>query len=225
MTSLRNWLAKRMGAPLGSAPDAQRWIVLDVETTGLDPQSDRLLCVAALAVHFSDQGPSLHAHDSFEVVLRQEAMAASHDNVLLHGIGWGQQRQGMPAAEALQRLHDWVGTSPMLAYHAGFDRAVLRRASQIERMRPPRWPWLDLADALPAAFPALQASSLDAWMRALGVQCARRHQAAADVWATAQLLLKAWPHWQRQGLNSWPDLTRQAEQIRWLRVSASASHL
>jgi DNA polymerase-3 subunit epsilon len=126
MTSLRNWLAKRMGAPLGSAPDAQRWIVLDVETTGLDPQSDRLLCVAALAVHFSDQGPSLHAHDSFEVVLRQEAMAASHDNVLLHGIGWGQQRQGMPAAEALQRLHDWVGTSPMLAYHAGFDRAVLR---------------------------------------------------------------------------------------------------
>jgi DNA polymerase-3 subunit epsilon len=62
-------------------------------------------------------------------------------------------------------------------------------------------------------------------MLALGVQCARRHQAAADVWATAQLLLKAWPNWQRQGLSSWPDLTRQAEQIRWLRVSASASQL
>jgi DNA polymerase-3 subunit epsilon len=118
-----------------------------------------------------------------------------------------------------------VGSAPVLAYHAGFDRAVLRRAYQIERMRQPRWRWLDLADALPAAFPALEAGSLDAWMRALGVQCARRHQAAADVWATAQLLLKAWPHWQRQGLSSWPDLTRQAEQVRWLRVSSSAAQL
>jgi DNA polymerase-3 subunit epsilon len=225
MMSLRNWLTGRLRARLGAAPDAQRWIVLDVETTGLDPQSDRLLCVAALAVHFGDEGPSLRAQDSFEVVLRQEVMAASHDNVLLHGIGWGQQRQGMPAAQALQRLQDWVGSAPVLAYHAGFDRAVLRRAYQIERMRQPRWRWLDLADALPAAFPALEARSLDAWMRALGVQCARRHQAAADVWATAQLLLKAWPHWQRQGLSSWPDLTRQAEQVRWLRVSSSAAQL
>ena len=137
--SLRNWLTGRLRARLGAAPDAQRWIVLDVETTGLDPQSDRLLCVAALAVHFGDEGPSLRAHDSFEVVLRQELMTASHDNVLLHGIGWGQQRQGMPAAQALQRLQDWVGSSPLLAYHAGFDRAVLRRAYQIERMRQPRW--------------------------------------------------------------------------------------
>jgi DNA polymerase III subunit epsilon len=225
MTSLRNWLAGCLRARLGGAPDAQRWIVLDVETTGLDPQSDSLLCVAALAIHFGSEGPSLRAQDSFEVVLRQEVMAASHDNVLLHGIGWGQQRQGMPAAQALQRLQDWVGSSPVLAYHAGFDRAVLRRAYQIERMRQPRWPWLDLADALPAAFPALEARSLDAWMRALGVQCARRHQAAADVWATAQLLLKAWPHWQRQGLRSWSDLTGQAEQVRWLRVSASAAQL
>ena len=225
MTSLYAWLTGRLRARLGPAPDARRWIVLDVETTGLDPQSDSLLCVAALAVHLGAQGPSLHAQDSFEVVLRQERMASSDDNVLLHGIGWAQQRQGVPAAQALQRLQSWVGASPVLAYHAGFDRAVLRRAYQIERMRPPRWPWLDLADALPAAFPAFEARSLDAWMRALDVPCARRHQAAADVWATAQLLLKAWPAWQRQGLRSWPDLNRQAEQMRWLRVSASAAGL
>ena len=225
MMGLGRWLAGRWRARRRSAPNERRWVVLDVETTGLDPHSDHLLCVAALAIDFGGAGPSLYAHDSFEVVLRQEVMAASHDNVLLHGIGWGQQRQGMPAAQALQRLQDWVGSSPVLAYHAGFDRAVLRRAYQIERMRPPRWSWLDLADALPAAFPALEAHSLDAWMRALDVTCARRHQAAADVWATAQLLLKAWPHWQRQGLDSWSDLRRQAEQVRWLRVSSSAAGL
>ena len=103
-----------------------------------------------------------------------------------------------------------MGAWPVRAYHGGFARAALRRAYQIERLRPPRWTWLDLADALPAAFPAFEARSLDAWMRALDVPCARRHQAAADVWATAQLLLKAWPAWPRQGLRSCPDFSRQA---------------
>ncbi|MFM7343122.1 MAG: 3'-5' exonuclease [Betaproteobacteria bacterium] len=203
-------------------PNAQRWVVIDVETTGLDPQSDDLLCVAALAVDLSACAPALRAGDSFEVVLQQQVLKATHDNILLHGIGWGQQRQGQPQGQALQALTDWVADSPLLAYHAAFDQEVLRQAYKRCHLAQPRWQWLDMADLLPTAFPASQARSLDQWMQDLGVRCVRRHQAIADVWATAELFLKAWPRWQAQRLQSWADLAQSAREQRWLRLSQSA---
>jgi DNA polymerase-3 subunit epsilon len=206
-------------------PAATRWIMIDVETTGLDPRSDELLCVAALAIDMRHDAPQLVVADSFEVVLRHPSPTASHDNVLLHGIGWGQQRQGLPAPEALSQLSRWVGDSPLLAYHAGFDQQVLQQAFKRQRLARPDWSWMDLADLLPAAFPELEARSLDQWMQALDVRCVQRHQAAADVWASAQLFLKAWPRWHSQGLSSWAALTRKADEVRWLRVSASAARL
>jgi DNA polymerase-3 subunit epsilon len=206
-------------------PAATRWIMIDVETTGLDPRSDELLCVAALAIDMRHDAPQLVVADSFEVVLRHPSPTASHDNVLLHGIGWGQQRQGQPAPEALSQLSQWVGDSPLLAYHAGFDQQVLQQAFKRQRLAQPDWSWLDLADLLPAAFPEFEARSLDQWMQMLGVRCVQRHQAAADVWASAQLFLKAWPRWHSQGLSSWAALARKADEVRWLRVSASAPRM
>lgn len=213
---LQGWLGVRPRS-------ATRWIVMDVETTGLDPRSDALLCVAALAIDLRQGEPQLVVADSYEVVLRQAAPTASHENVLLHGIGWGQQRQGVPPRQALADLARWVGDSPVLAYHAAFDQQVLRQAFKREHLARPHWSWLDLADLLPAAFPDERASGLDQWMHAMGVQCVRRHQAAADVWATAQLFLKAWPIWRSQGLQDLQDFDRRAQQVRWLRTSASSS--
>ncbi len=205
-----------------AAPSAQRWVMIDVETTGLDPQSDVLLCVAAMAIDLRGSTPQLMASDSFEAVIRQEVLRATHDNILLHGIGWGQQRRGQPLDQALRALSSWIADSPLLAYHAAFDQAVLHQAYKRCELEQPHWQWLDMADLLPAAFPAIEARSLDQWMQHLHVQCVRRHQAIADVWATAELFLKAWPRWQAQQLQSWTDLAQRAKDQRWLRVSQSA---
>src|SRR5688500_12263830 len=91
------WLTRR--PPI----DEARWVVLDVETTGLDVGRDRLLAIAALGVHRDDDRPHLRVGDSFEVVLRQPEIAAPPDkaNILLHGIGVGAQRGGVDADEAL----------------------------------------------------------------------------------------------------------------------------
>jgi DNA polymerase III epsilon subunit-like protein len=42
-TGLKRWLRH-------SPPDPARWVVLDVETTGLDVRHDRLLAIAAIAL-------------------------------------------------------------------------------------------------------------------------------------------------------------------------------
>jgi DNA polymerase-3 subunit epsilon len=78
-----------------SAPiDRHRWVVLDVETTGLDVRQDQVLSVAALGLHWRQGGAELVVADAFEADLRPHAARANHDNILLHGIGLGRQQQG-----------------------------------------------------------------------------------------------------------------------------------
>ncbi len=212
MATWRRWLT-------GAQPPPARWVVLDVETSGLDPHHDRLLAVAAVAVCTQAPRPTIVTADSFEAVLRQPACAAPADkaNILLHGIGVGAQGAGVPAAQALAALHQWAGLSPVLAFHAAFDRTVIERACRAARQRPPQGPWLDLEPLAAVLHPDRAARSLDEWMALLGIRCAARHQAAADVLATAELLLKLWPDFVAQRPRArFADARALAAHRRWL---------
>lgn len=181
--------------PGPAAVDDSRWVVLDVETSGLDARRDRLLAVAALALRVTDGLATIDLGDSFEVVIRQPDLGQAPDrsNILLHGIGVGAQRAGVPRAQGLQALAAWVGTSPLVAFHAAFDRTMLDRACAAEGLAPLPDAWLDLEPLAAVLRPTVKARSLDEWMQALDIRCAVRHQAAADTLATAELLLKLWP--------------------------------
>lgn len=198
------------------AVDEQRWVVLDVETSGLDVQRHEVLSVSALAMHRIDGQWSLVLRDSLDLLFRPQVLSASEDNVLLHGLGRGLQSRGLPPAQALQQLRDWVGQSPVLAFHADFDRSFLQQACRKTSADLLPWSWLDLADVLPVVFPGEQARSLDAWMETLHVACSRRHNAAADAWATAQIWLKAAHAMPGHEWMQWPAWRRVARQARWL---------
>jgi DNA polymerase-3 subunit epsilon len=134
--------------------------------------------------------------DSFEVVLRyepQEAGAPDRDNILLHGIGVGSQRDGVARPEALQRFAAYVGDAPLVAFHAAFDRTMIERACRRENLPVPSNPWLDLEPLAGVLMPQVRARSLDEWMHELAIPCLARHEAAADTLATAELLLRLTP--------------------------------
>lgn len=220
---LKAWLA-----PVPPADD-RRWVLLDVESSGLDTQRDRLLAIAAIAVHRADgDGPGAGAGDgpprialgdSFEVVLRQAdgALAPDKANILLHGIGVGAQRHGVAPAEGLTAFERYVGASPLIAFHAAFDRAMIDRACDAHLGRRLRNPWLDLEPVAAVLHPQVRARALDEWMGHFGISCAVRHQAAADTLATAELLLKLWPAVRQQvkrpGFRALQEL---AAQRRWM---------
>lgn len=200
----------------GTEVDEDRWIVLDVETSGLNAQEDDLLCIAGMALHRQQHGWVLAFEDSFETVVRPAVIRAAAENVLLHRIGWAAQDQGTPQNQALHALQAWLGRSPVIAFHAAFDRAFLTQAFQREHMRLPSWSWLDVAEVLPLAFPDVAAHALDEWMENLQIRCVKRHQAAADVWATAQLWLMVAARLSGQNHMTWQRWQQTARQGRWL---------
>ena len=209
----RDWLGVRNG---GAPVNANRWVVLDVETSGLDPRRDRLLALAAIAVRVDWQGGRLAIApgDSFEVVLRQER-ASEKDNILLHGIGAQQQRSGAELQEALGAFAQFAADSPLLAFHCAFDEAIIARAFTGQALRPPANPWVDIAQLCAVTHEDVPARSLDEWLDHFGIACAVRHQAAADTLAECELLLRIWPRIAPQCRN-WRDVERLAARQRWI---------
>ncbi len=72
-----------------------------------------------------------------------------------------------------------------------------------------------MADLCAALLPQVKARALDEWLDHFAIPCGRRHEAAADAWATGQLVLRLFPELARQCRN-WRDLVRLAAAARWL---------
>lgn len=192
-------------------PGHGRWVVVDVETSGLNALQDSLIAIGALAV--SDGQVDLA--DSFEAVLRQDAPSAGH-NIEVHGIGGTEQMAGEDPRAALREFLEFIGDDPLVAFHAPFDAMVLGRAVRRELGRPFRARWLDLADVAPLAWPGRAAGGLDAWLEALGIPMAYRHRAIVDCLATAQLFLAVLPEAPRLGAASAGGLLALSGGERWL---------
>jgi DNA polymerase-3 subunit epsilon len=194
---------------------AARYVVVDVESTGLDLTRDRLIAIGAVAV----TGGRIDLTDSFDVVLRQDTIS-SKDNILIHGIGGEAQRDGLPPAEALTAFLDYLGKSPLVAFHVTFDETMIRRAMRTHLGLDFRHPWLDLAYLMPSLLPerANQYRALDDWAGHFHIVNYARHSALADALATAQLLLAALPLAERRlsrHYNSLRDLEKAQRWVSW----------
>ncbi len=165
----------------GSEQPESRWVVVDVETTGLDAQTDSLLAIGAVALRQEGIDPG----DSFEAVVRPPAIS-DRANILVHRIGAQQQAAGEPASTACERFVAFVGNSPLVGYHLSFDQAFLSKAIRAAGWTVPQR-WLDLAELAPALHPAVDARSLDDWLALVEITVAERHSAVSDALATAML--------------------------------------
>jgi len=200
------------GNPAQRTPLAlARMVVVDLETTGLRANRDRLISIGAVTV----RGYSLILEESFERILRQESPSDA-DNILIHRIGAHQQLGGVDPAAALRDFQHFVGDSPLIAYRAPFDAQVLRREFVMTLGQSPHWPFVDLAVSLQILWPETRANTLDAWAERFRLQIPNRHHAVADALATAQLLLIALSRMEELGWHTLEDLLNLEKRRRWL---------
>lgn len=200
-------------ADLDSPSARTRHVVVDVESTGLDLNRDQLIAIGAVAV----QGDQIVLADSFEVVLRQD-QASAKDNILIHGIGGEAQREGEPPVQALLAFLDFLGKSPLVAFHVTFDETMIKRALRSFLGLDFKHPWVDLAYVLPALLPeyAQRYRALDEWAGHFAINNYARHSALADALATAQLLQCVLKRASSRQANSYRQLQNLEQARRWV---------
>lgn len=169
-------------APLNLPLNGSRYVVVDVETSGLSLWEDHLISIGALAV----VNGKIDLADSFYVVL-QQAAASDRQNILVHGIGGAAQTTGVSAPDALLAFLDYLRADPLIAFHVAFDQTMIRRAMRQYLGFSFRHSWLDMAYVMPALNPAIACSSLDDWIARFAITNEARHNALADAQVTAQL--------------------------------------
>jgi DNA polymerase-3 subunit epsilon len=209
---LRRW-RELPEADLRASPGAARFVVADVEATGLDVRNDRLIAIGAVAVEAS----RVVLGRSFYAVLRQ-AEASSRENILVHGIGGSAQRAGVEPAAALLAFLEFAGKAPLVGFHAPFDDALIRRAVREHLGAAWQGRWIDLAQLAPQFMPeeARGRQHLDAWLERFGIGVFSRHDAAADALATAELLLALLPRAAARRVATVEAMLWDPADARWL---------
>lgn len=228
--NLKDWLRNRGGrahhlqdlshlappkTPAGQHLSDLRMIVLDLETTGLNPLRDQVIAIGAVAI----DNLTIPLDDQFDLILRRPELDI-RETVLIHGIGQEALIKGHETEDALLHLLEWMNGDPVLAFHSAFDRKFLERALKHHLGYTRSHTWLDVADLLPAVFPnALEGSfRLDNWAEHFDLQISARHHAAADAMATAELSLIAFHRAIQQNITTLEGIHQKLRLYRHLRT-------
>ena len=178
---------------------SQRWVVVDLETSGLNLNRDQVLSIGAVVI----EDGAVDFSQLFERTLQRPETKLS-PSVLIHGLGPSAIAAGSDPVEALLDFMEYVGDSPLLAFHAPFDQHMLSRALKDSLGYRLTHPFLDVADIAPLLCPEapLREAGLDDWVKHFHLEVGERHHASADALATAELMLILFSRARQQSIDT-----------------------
>jgi len=171
--------------------DQVRFLALDSETTGLNPQTDRLITIGAVAVQHGD----IILDDAFEVLLR---VVRNTSAVTVHGITRDESQHGIDEPEAIRRFLTYLRDGVIVGHHINHDISTLNAACQRHwgfELLNRSLDTMDLALHLErsGAFAdrePIREFTLDSLCEMFGVIPHDRHTAGGDAFITAQVFLR-----------------------------------
>jgi DNA polymerase-3 subunit epsilon len=198
--SLEAWRVQS-GTDLGQPHYQIRYAVVDVATSGLRVEQDKLLGIAGVGL---ERGALIVPDDAFALDLD---LAGEADGAML-------DRQ-------LAAFLRFVGQAPLVTYQAPFVGAFLERLFE-ERFGLHFQPdWIDLAWLLPDLFKERIDGlvPMDAWLETFGIEVPGRRDPLADSVALARLLQLALVRAVERGADTPGKLLDIGRARRWLRHS------
>lgn len=180
-------------------PDV-RFVVLDSETTGLNPRTDRLVTIGAVAV----QDGEIVLDDGFAALIKVEQNTSA---VTVHGVTRDESRKGLDEREAIEQFLSYVRDGVIVGHHIGHDIGVFDAACERHwgaRLLNRSLDTMDLTlhlerDGAFAGRPPIRQFTLDSLCQMFGVVPHDRHTAAGDAFITAQVFLRLLKLAARQG--------------------------
>jgi DNA polymerase-3 subunit epsilon len=94
--------------------DQVRFILLDSETTGLDPRKDRLITIGAIAVIAGE----VLLEDTYEAMLKVEYNSSA---VTVHGVTREESLSGMDEPEVLEQFLGYLRDGIIVGHHINHD--------------------------------------------------------------------------------------------------------
>ncbi|NLM38181.1 MAG: PolC-type DNA polymerase III, partial [Firmicutes bacterium] len=185
-------------APAG-AFEERPLVVVDIETTGFNPEWNDLLEIGAVKIV---NGTVTETFTSFVRPKRSIPYKIQQ----LTGITEEMVKDAPPPAEVLTEFLAFVGDAVFVAHNAQFDygflRTKLKKHLQVE-FNPPVADTLALSRAL---WPQMKSHRLDLLAKELGVVQEQHHRAGDDALTTWRILEKALTLCKEQSLTRWADL-------------------
>ncbi|MEO1919900.1 MAG: DNA polymerase III subunit epsilon [Paracoccaceae bacterium] len=163
-----------------------REIVMDTETTGLDPNSgDRIVEIGAVELfNHMPTGKTYHQYLNPQRDMPEGAFA-------VHGLSEEFLSDKPLFADVAQAFLDFTGDSKLVIHNAAFDMKFIN--AELKWVDRPQLPWAQALDTLEIArkkYPGAQ-NSLDALCRRFGIQTERElHGALLDSEILAEVYLE-----------------------------------
>ncbi len=106
-----------------------RFVIFDLETTGLDPTRHEIIEIGAIRVNRDS-----NVHDTFQTLVRPHKRIPKMITQMT-GISQSMVKQdGQPLESALKEFGEFVGYLPLVSFNAEFDMSFLRIAAQRHNM-------------------------------------------------------------------------------------------
>ena len=188
-----------------------RYVVVDVETTGLDMRRDVPIAIGA----FGFRDNAIVFGDAYEVVLKQSA-ASADANILIHGIGGQMQLAGRDPALAMLEFVEYAGSSPLVAFARSSIRRCWLRAARTYSRRRARRPVHRSRVPAARAVPGRRMQQSRRLARPFRPRGRRAARPVADAYETAQLMLIALAAADAVGMESAQSLLAMQKAQRWL---------
>lgn len=151
------------------------YVVIDLETTGLDPLVEGILEIAAVRL----EGGQVVA--SWQTLVNPgPGVELTEASRAIHGITAEMVADAPSVPDALEAFLAFLGDAPVVAHNAPFDLAFLNRALGAKGAPPLANEAFDTLEMAREVFPEQRSHKLEALCRLLGHEAVGFHRAAAD---------------------------------------------
>ena len=179
-------------------------VVIDSETTGLDPRKARVIELAAVRL----SAGKLAEADSFRQLIRPGDESIPAINTEIHGIDDAAVAAAPSFAEVWPRFREYLGPGVVIGHTIGFDLAVWKRECDEAGLPWSRPRTLDTRLLAEIAAPKLAGYALEKLAAWLGIEVTDRHRALGDAVITARVFLALVPKLRDHGIRTVAEAER-----------------